>query len=89
MKKIIFFIGLFCLSCLCVFGQNKWVRDTIFTVDKQIPAFLNVSKENIQREDVSIKGKSAVLNRILNLNSESSAVLKDTLTDIRMGCYHI
>ncbi len=85
MKKNVLFIGLFILSSLCIYGQNNWINDTVFTIDKQIPTYLNLSNESIQRENVGIKEKNVMLNRILNLNSESSAVLKDTLTDIAGG----
>lgn len=83
MKTIILSV-LLCFSSLGIYSQ-KYYNDTIFARDKQIPTYLDVSKENHLRGDNQIKGESNLLKKILKLNSETSAVLKDTLTDIAGG----
>lgn len=85
MKKFVFSLTLLCVMCCYeMYAQTENVP--IFTCDKNIPSYY-VSKDDgdsFYRNERS-QTKMTRLKEILQINSETSLVLADTLTDIAGG----
>lgn len=86
MKKTILYIVFIWLACIP--SQAQDLDTPIYTRDKKIPAFYAVPNgAGIIRRDRNSNGVDAQIIQLLNLNKETSLVLRDTLTDTAGG-YH-
>lgn len=85
MKKIVLsLIVVLCTTFMSMHAQDyKVVDGAIFTVDKTIPAYLEITELN--RGNITTKNRRNSLEQLLQLNERTTAVLTDTLTDIAGG----
>lgn len=85
MKKIVLsLIVVLCTTFMSMHAQDyKVVDGAIFTVDKTIPAYLEITELN--RGNITTKNRRNSLEQLLQLNEKTTAVLTDTLTDIAGG----
>lgn len=88
MKKFSFILLLFLVAQITS-AQSLIIDSPIFSVDKQIPSYLSVAEQNITLSDRrSVSEHNECLEKLLSLDSNTTALVKDTLTDI-VGGFHV
>ena len=89
MKKRFFVKGLLLACCLEAFAEkSKSVRGLLYTIDKEIPScFKVIDKDCTSPKTTELRERHIRLEKMLNLNDETNAILKDTLTD-KAGGFH-
>ena len=86
MKKILLILlAVLCTPITSIHAQEyKAVDGAIYTVDKTIPAYLEIT--DLNRGDLTkTKKRRNSLEQLLQLNEKTTAVISDTLTDITGG----
>lgn len=81
-KEILCLVAVLCTAFTNIHAQEyKVVDGAIYTVDKTIPAYLEIT--DLNRGDLTkTKKRRNSLEQLLQLNERTTAVLSDTLTDI-------
>ena len=86
-KRLLFLTCILFVSNVMTKAQNdRTVNELHYTIDKQIPSFMEITDKGISiPKGTAIKARHIGLEKLLNLNDETSAILKDTLTDMAGG----
>lgn len=86
-KGLLLLTGFLCACNIMIKAQYEGTTDAVqYTMDKLIPSYLQIKEKGISSpRTTALKARHVGLERLLNLNDETNAILKDTLTDIAGG----
>lgn len=88
MKKC-YFIIILLFAMRIMSAQSLIIDSPIYSVDINIPSYLDVTEQKITLGDKkNIREHNGCLEKLLDLNSKTTAIVKDTLTDIAGG-FHV
>ena len=87
MKRLLVFTGILFANSIMVSAQDEKSDNGLqYTIDKQIPSYVEIADRGVSHpKRTLLKARHVDLEKLLNLNDETHAILKDTLTDIAGG----
>lgn len=87
MRRLLYITGILFVNSIMVNAQNEKNDNGLqYTVDKQISSYIEITDRGVSSpKRIALKARHVNLERLLNLNDETHAILKDTLTDIAGG----